>query len=445
MTVCEAMDEIEATFGGDVEMNSCCLRDLVIITNTRGAVGAAKDAYPVRYGLYHEIRSREFAFFFNPTGEIRYIRGLTQAWPHPWEWLKRTFGNDWVYYSAGLDRELGRVREWVGEDYLPCLSYESNAIWQVTPYSDPRIATAFSAWSQVYGTLCSSPLSELPEDIKTFICNVIRTNEESALIDKTAALHGIIGGRVTVLPPDTRHVDYEVIPLNIADGCLYRCRFCSVKSDVRFRPRSRENITDQIEALKAFYGSTIQNLNAIFIGNHDALAAGVDLILFAAEKAYEAFGFQRPQGGIPSLFLFGSADSFLNTQESLFERLNSLPFKVYINLGLESYDEATLKGLGKPITPDMVYDALHKMVQINERFDHLEVSANFLLGTSFSTAHRDSLITLLGDIPKGKGMRGYIYLSPLVESLCRHQILPMFQEIKRESTLPTYAYLIQRL
>lgn len=430
---------------GDEEMHSCCLGDLVIITNTRGAIGTTDRAYPARYGLYGEIRTREFAFHFNPTGEIRYMRGLSRAWPHPQEWLKRSWGNDWVYYSVGLERGQGRVRDWVGENYLPCLSYESNAIREVSPYAEPGIAPAFSAWSQVYATLCCASLDGLPDAIRVFVEAVIRTNDDTALMGQAARLHGIIGGRVTVLPPDTRHVDYEVIPLNIADGCLYRCAFCSVKSGALFTPRTAESIVAQIEALKGFYGCNLQNLNALFIGGHDALAAGGELIGLAARSAFDAFGFDRPQGGTPLLFLFGSAGSFQKADSGLFEMLNGLPYKTYINLGLESFDGPTLKQLGKPITPQLVRDSLHKMIRVNHRYPNVEVSANFLLGTSFSDEHRQALIGVLQGLPEGSGKKGCVYLSPLVEAQRRNEVLPMFHEIKNRSALPTYVYLIQRL
>lgn len=41
--------------------------------------------------------------------------------------------------------------------------------------------------------------------------------------------------------------------------------------------------------------------------------------------------------------------------------------------------------------------------------------------------------------------KGAIYLSPLMNSPKRGQLLPAFFEIKRQSRLPTYIYLIQRL
>jgi len=429
----------------DEEMSSCCLGNLVVIINTRGAVTTAKGAYPARFGLYGEIRTREFAFHFNPTGEIRYMRGLTRAWPHPWEWLKRSWGNDWIYYSVGLDRGQGRVKDWVGEDYLPCLSYESNAIREVTPYTDPGIARAFSAWSQVYGTLCTTSLDGLEPEMRAFVERVIEANDDTALIERAEALHRIIGGRVSVLPPDTRHVDYEVIPVNIADGCLYKCRFCTVKSRAAFAPKSKAEIAAQIEALKAYYGPNLRNLNAIFVGDHDALAAGGELVVYAAEAAYDAFGFGASKGGTPSLFLFGSRASFFKADEETFKALEALPYTVYINLGLESADDDTLKMIGKPITAAMVKEALHKMVAVNARYPSVNVTANFLLGTTFSKAHHTAIMELLGAVSREDGAKGCVYLSPLVETQRREEVLPMFHEIKEASGLPAYVYLIQRL
>lgn len=427
------------------EMKSCCIGNLVIITNTRGAITMTNSEYPARYGLYGEIRSNEFSFHFNPTGEIRYIRGLTHTWSHPWEWLKRSWGNDWVYYSAGLNQGQGRVKDWMGENYIPCLSYESNAIRELNPYTEPGIAPAFSAWSQVYTTLCTTPPGDIPQDVRDFLNLVIEKNDHTRLIEKTKRLHEIIGGRVSVLTPDTRHVDYEVIPLNIADGCLYRCKFCSVKTGAIFKARTREDIVRQINELKDFYSDNLQNIGAVFIGGHDALAAGVDHISFAANKAFDNFGFKNHKGGIPSLFLFGSASSFLKTCEEQFKQLNKLPYKTYINLGLETFDEPTLKQLGKPISTKMVYESLYKMIHINTVFENIEITANFLLGTGFSEEHHNALIDLLGNLPEDLCKSGCVYLSPLVETQHREAVLPMFRKIKEQSVLPAYIYLIQRL
>lgn len=427
------------------EMASCLVGNLVVVINTRGAIAMTNSEYPAKYGLYGEIRTREYAFHFNPTGEIRYIRGLTPAWPHPWEWLKRTWGNDWVYYTVGLNRGQGRVKDWMGENYLPCLSYKSNTIKEVTPWTEPGVAPAFSAWSQVYGTLSTTSLDGVPEEIREFLEAVIRTNDESELIRQTEQLHEIIGGPVSVLPPDTRHVDYEVVPINIADGCLYRCRFCSVKTGNAFRKKGTEEIREQLDRLHDYYGHNLQNLNAIFIGGHDALAAGVDLVAFTAEAAFRKFGFQNTQSRPAMAFLFGSAGSFLGTDISEFDKLNRLPYKSYINIGLEAIDGETLTHLGKPITPEMVRNTLEKMIQVNTRFQNIEVTANFLLGTTFSDAHHEKINDLLHSLPETTERKGCIYLSPLVEIEQREKVLPMFFQIKEASRLPVFIYLIQRL
>ena len=429
------------------EMSTGLLGDLVIIVGARGAVKVTRGTYPARYGLYGEIRTREFSFHFNPTGEIRYIRGLSRAWPHPWEWLKRSWGNDWIHYTVGHTKSWnkGRVKELVGENYQPCLSYESNAIDEGSPYTTPGISSAFSAWSQVYGDLCTKDLSGLKPELKAFVEKIIAASDDNALISRAEDLHRIIGGRVSVLPPDTRHVDYEVIPVNIADGCLYKCRFCTVKSRAKFLPKTPEEIDAQIEALAAYYGENLENLNALFVGDHDALAAGGELVAYAAEKAYEAFGFSRPHGGVPHLFLFASCASLAKADESTFSALNNLPYKVYINIGLESADDATLNTLGKPISAATVKESLEAMVKINARYDAIEVTANFLLGTTFSDAHHDAMASLLGSLPKEAARKGCIYLSPLVETQRREEVLPVFHRIKKASVLPCYLYLIQRL
>ena len=82
----------------------------------------------------------------------------------------------------------------------------------------------------------------------------ILANDDQTLYERSQQLNKIIGGRVSVLPPDTRHADYDIIPLNIADGCFYHCKFCCVKSDQQFQKRSKENIQEQLAALKDYFG-----------------------------------------------------------------------------------------------------------------------------------------------------------------------------------------------
>ena len=56
-----------------------------------------------------------------------------------------------------------------------------------------------------------------------------------------------------------------------------------------------------------------------------------------------------------------------------------------------------------------------------------------------------SLAELLQTVSASSKKKGGIYLSPLKDSPKKRELLPRFKQIKAQSQLPVYAYLIQRL
>ena len=399
----------------------------------------------VKPGIQSEITSPEFEFGFNLRGEIKTIRGLGPHWPHPFEYLKRTEGNDWVYYTVGEDSTDKGIISWFGEYYLPCLPYPSNSIFRKTPFSDPNIMMGMGAFSQLFGDLHGMQQGVMPDARRAFVERVL-TNDDNRLHEKAAALDKIIGTRVSVLPPDARLVDYEMIPLMVADGCLYNCRFCRVKSGSGFKTRSRDEIDAQISRLKDHYGPDLVNMNAVFLGNHDALAADSDTLLHAATRSLEVFGLAEQGRLDPRFFLFGSVDSLLRTEDKFLDALNALPVTTFINIGFESVDDPTLKQIGKPLRAARVMEAFQRMRILNRRYPNIEVSGNFLIGEGLSDAHETSLRRLLSDSSEPVSKKGTIYLSPLVEKeVDPSVILDRFRRIQAESRLPVFVYLIQRL
>jgi hypothetical protein len=417
------------------------LDNLDITLDREGAKRFTKASYPIRYGRFCEIETRKYLFQFNLNGEIRYIRGLTQDWPHPAEWLKRTDADDWVYYSTGGYRGIFHA---LGEYYLPCLSYPSNSVYGYNPFADCNIQKAFSAWSRLLADLRSMRINGIPPKIRDFL-NLISGWDSHTLRMKSEKLHRIIGGQVSVLPPDTRHVDYGVIPIMLADGCLYHCGFCCIKTRQSFRLRSQNNVRHQIKQLQAFYGADLANYNAVFLGNHDSLAAGCEHICMAAAEAYAAFGFEKAYVKNAALFLFGSVDSLLDAGNNLFEALNRMPFYTYINIGLESMDAGTLQSIQKPLEIDKIEDAFRMMLAVNRSYPNLEITANFLLGDRLPPVHYEALIELIRNRLDRYYSKGAVYLSPLNTSHDNRRLLRTFVEIKNLSRLPTYLYLIQRL
>ncbi len=53
-----------------------------------------KVSYPVKYGLFSRLETRDHILEFNLNHEIRHARSKKNTWLHPSEWLKRTTGND---------------------------------------------------------------------------------------------------------------------------------------------------------------------------------------------------------------------------------------------------------------------------------------------------------------------------------------------------------------
>jgi hypothetical protein len=427
-------------------MESHRLGDFEIIIEKWGSRHYAKVSYPLRYGCYSEIVTPEYLCQFNLKGELKFIQGRGRDWPHPAEWLKRTAGGDWVYYSAGEYRDLIDL---FGEYYLPRLSYRSNGIFSSNPFRHGPVKSATRAWDTLLDRLKHGLPASGSGPLEAFLEEVCG-NDTKTLCEKAERLHGLLGGRVTVLPPETRHVDYDVLPVAVADGCLYHCAFCTVKSAQTFLPRSLENIEGQIEGIRDFYGRDLPNYNSIFLAHHDALAAGGERVAFAAARAHDLLGIAASHMKGPRLFLFGSADSLTRSRQQTFRTIQALPFHTHINIGLESADPETLEMLGKPITPALVEQAFERMLEINRTCPNIEVSANFVFGRKLPQSHLPSIVSLT----RGKLSRfwdkGALYLSPLLDEVPlqgneKRRLLEDFREVKLRALLPTFLYLIQRL
>ncbi|HDQ13357.1 MAG TPA: hypothetical protein ENN41_00885, partial [Sediminispirochaeta sp.] len=151
-----------------------------------------KTRHPTTYGVYSEIETDDALYRFNLNNEIVFIQGRTPQWPSSREWLKRSCGNDWIYYSAGGYRGSyetfgqDRLREPInfkipspyneiykatGEYYLPTLPYISNAILGSDASTRTEVQGLISAW---YEKLKSAlePLTGLPPSFADFVTGV---------------------------------------------------------------------------------------------------------------------------------------------------------------------------------------------------------------------------------------------------------------------------------
>ena len=420
-------------------MDSFNLKHIRITSPFLGERRYKKLSYPIKVGIYTLIENRDAKLFFDLNGEIKFIHSKIPDWIHPNEFIKRTKTNDFIYYSSG--EYYGGIYDATGEYYIPCFQYPSNNLWQ----KDIRgiVGFAKSLWQNVVVELKNFSIKDIPQKIRPEIEKIINI-DDMYLKKRAELLKKIYGTNITVLPPDTRHVDYEVIPIIISDGCLYHCKFCRVKSKDKFSERSKQDILEQIRRIKQFYGNDIKNYSNLFLGLHDALNCSFDTIKFSIENAWEILQIENSYVKDKNIFLFASVESFLKAGLDVFEYLNKISdTKIFINIGLESMHDDTLRRIGKPINSTLVRKSFEKMVYVNKKYINIEVTANFLLDLSFPEKHFDLMITLIRETVKRPFYKGTIYLSPL-RTDNKRKILNKLMELKRYSFLPMYLYIIQR-
>ena len=405
-----------------------------------GADNYIKISYPLKYGIYSEIETDDAVLQFNRNHEIIRARGKDNDWIQPTEWLKRSMGNDWIYYSTG---GYTGVFEATGEYYLPNLPYPTNSLLGGKPLKTPSVKRITQAWHDKVLEV-KSQVNHAHPAVQEFLAKAVANTPEK-LEKKARSLFDISDGRITVMPPDARHVDYDIIPLTISHGCIYKCKFCRIKTDQPFSVVSKADIDFKINRLKDFYARDIINYNGIFLGEHDALNADPETIIFSATRAFQAFDLKNSYMKTPRLFMFGSVDSLLKTPDYLFQQLNTSGYHTHINIGLESADQETLDRIGKPILVEQVINAFDKMQEINRLFHSIEITANFIMDESLPKGHYPSFLSLVRDKIDHPRPKGSIYLSPLRINAPSRSVLFQFNELKRLSRLPTYLYIIQRL
>jgi len=435
-----------------------------ITLNKQGENAYIKQRRPVIYGVHSEIMTDTAILHFNKNNEIVRAEGRGADWPSDLDFLKRTAGNDWVYYSSGgytgardtLSGETfsapvsfrnpspySEVYKMLGEYYLPNLPYDSNSILEGVPFNSRHIKYLIETWYSEVEIVCEQA-SSLPPEFQAFLTEAGR-NSPDRLQRKAEQLFDVCGGRQSVLPPDTRHVDYNVIPLNITRGCLYKCSFCQVKNKSTFSTATRAEIDEQLLNLLTIYDRDICNYNALFLGEHDALNAPDDILLYAIKQAIDRLGLTRSYMRGGNIFLFGSVASFMGKEERLFSLLSKLDVNFYINIGLESADQATLDHLGKPLKSEQVIDCFERMQHMNRKFENVEFTANFVLDEGLPDGHIPAFLDLVGNNGCAPSPKGTVYLSPLCFTPPSARSLFEVSQLKALSNYPTFLYLIQQL
>jgi hypothetical protein len=109
-----------------------------------------------------------------------------------------------------------------------------------------------------------------------------------------------------------------------------------------------------------------------------------------------------------------------------------------------------LTALKKPVAVEKVHEAFSRMLEVNRRYERIEVTANFVYGDDLPPGHLPSFLDLVRKKASHFHNKGTLYLSPLMDTENRRkgkkrELLRKFYKIKAQSPLPTFLYQIQRL
>ncbi|PJC73275.1 MAG: hypothetical protein CO013_07230, partial [Syntrophobacterales bacterium CG_4_8_14_3_um_filter_58_8] len=152
---------------------------------------------------------------------MKKVSGGPRVWPDPQEVLKRTDGNDLIYYGVhGYDSSYELIKNY----YVPFNGVYGSDLFAENPLEGRPVRQALAGFDKLTieaGRLAAAASCDRP---RAFLLRVAAMNREG-LAEEGRTLHRIMGANLPVLPPETIDVDYEVIPLILTEGCTYNCRF----------------------------------------------------------------------------------------------------------------------------------------------------------------------------------------------------------------------------
>jgi len=414
---------------------------LKLRTRLNGLKVHRKLSYPARYGCYHELIMPDGIYHMALDGFPKFFQGVSKNWPHPQEWLKLSRNGDWVYYST---QGYSDIFDLTGEYYYPLLPYPSNPVFPVSQQQSREISAALADHDKRCALAGNLSVSCGNREEAAVLSRFSRWTGE-AISSHARRFHRIIKARIPVLPPDCRHVDYDVLPLMLTEGCLANCGFCRIKTSGEFRLRSTRDVREQLAGLRELLGEELGNYRGVFLGQHDCLAAGCKPILAALGLVTELMTLQRKYVHDPVVFLFGSTRSLSALKDDDLKLLDRLPFQIYINIGLESFDQETLDILKKPVRAEENRSVFRRILDINRQFTRIRISANLVLGDLVGPGHLSGIVDVLRNVTVTNQPETIIYLSPLHGFYQTKNILYELRYIKSHVRLPVYPYLIHRL
>jgi radical SAM superfamily enzyme YgiQ (UPF0313 family) len=303
---------------------------------------------------------------------------------------------DGISYRRGLDGKI--IAKWQTQT----AERERDRRWLSTDEADQVEAQAHQTMALLYEAIAmgTALLPEaLPDDGKRVFERVIAFDQARSRAD--AECYHRVYKPVGILPPD----QYMAVVLQATEGCSFNsCTFCTFYKDRAFRIKRPVEFRAHAEAVREFLGAGLSLRRTIFLGDANALVTPLPLLLQLLDEVHIVYDVQR-LGGI-----YAFLDGFSGERKSVSD-YRALAAKglrrVYI--GMESGDEALLRFLNKPSTPEEVVRAVKAM-----KAGGVAVGIIVLLGAGghqYAAGHVTDTIRAINKMPLD--MDDIIYFSEL--------------------------------
>lgn len=319
---------------------------------------------------------------------------------------RRSFANEILEKQSGPRPGLsGRLRRMLAPDEVRALE---------TDAYDFANATA--------AQLRQAQVTADPEAVEVVREALARVNQYCYTgLEREREIYQHIYHPVTILPPD----QYLSVYLQMTEGCSFNeCSFCGFYRDRRYHIKPPEVFHEHIRRVRAFIGEGLRLRRSIFLGDANALALPLKMLLPRFEIIRQEFEI-APRGLVKEALkewqaehpiYFDGIYSFIDAFTTATRRASEYAAlaerglrRVYI--GLESGDPGLLKFLQKPNMPEDVVRVVREC-----KAGGLDVGIILLVGAGgkkFEQAHIEHTTQLVNAMPLDE--HDIIYLSELVD------------------------------
>jgi radical SAM superfamily enzyme YgiQ (UPF0313 family) len=251
----------------------------------------------------------------------------------------------------------------------------------------------------------ASPAANVPKvqavDLRARLKDILGWNLEAMQAD--AAKFRSTYLLIPILPPD----QYGALVIQLTEGCSYnKCMFCRFYRDRAFWANFSEELRTHIQAVRAFFGKSLQLRRSVFLADANAPVPAFSRLL----NAFEILREELPLRASRLRGVYSFIDAFSGPPKSIaeFQELVAAGLR-RVYFGLESGCDDLLRFLNTPATSAEALKLVHTLK--SARVEVGVILLDGIGGDSFAGRHVEESLAAVNAM--NLGPQDILYLSPL--------------------------------